>query len=166
MNADRSVSTDGVAADGASAEGAGGAGVFRGTGSLPAIGGGGTGAAAGTLVARCRSGDEARGGGEGGAAGGAISLVTGRGASCATSADAGSARAAGSSVSARIRGGDIHSAATCTRSDRANATQITRTVITSSRTFGPLRQSLMVGAILPVRRPRSAALPRVKPRRE
>jgi len=102
-------------------------------GSLRAMGGGGIGAgtAGGTVGARCRGGDEACGGGEGGAAGGVISLGTERGASCATSAAAGSARAAGSSVSARIRGGDIHSVATCTSSDRANATQITRTVIAS-----------------------------------
>jgi hypothetical protein len=60
-----------------------------------------------------------------------ISLGTERGASCATNAAAGSARAAGSSVSERIRGGDIHSVATCTSSDSANATQITRTVIAS-----------------------------------
>ena len=110
-------------------------------------GGDGAGAAGGAFVARCRGGDEACGGGEGGAAGGAISLGIARGASRATSAGAGSVRAAGSSVSERIRGGDVHSAATCTSSDRANATQITRTVITSWRKPGPLRQSLMVGSI-------------------
>jgi len=134
MNADRSVSTGGLAIGGA-AGGAGGAGVIRGAGSLLAIGGGGVaaGAAGIAFVTRARCGEAACGGGDGGAAGGAGSLDIGRSASRAISAAAGSVRATGPGVSERTRGGDVHSAATCTRSDRANATHITRTVITLSR---------------------------------
>ena len=146
MYEDRSVSTGGRAAGGASAGGTGSVRALPGAGSLRAnCGGVGDEGTAGVARgARRWGGDEACGGGDGGAAGGELSDGLERGASRATSDLVGSVSSEFSSLSARISGGDIHSAPMWTRSDRANAAQITRTVMTSCRLPGQLRQSFMV----------------------